>query len=170
MAEKMVFLVLGDDGGCGTFVLGVFASREAAVLTYGEGAEIEEMPLHEEAIAPWKYYHRVAAVYPDKHVDQSDRELEGRGECGIPQCDDHLNAGRIWDGHLQSHCGEHISVLGTNREMVESVFQERLAESLARQDGTCHSRHFPHRAPVDGVTLYQTGFLKPPRPAEREAL
>jgi hypothetical protein len=136
LREKMtVFLALDDESG----VSGVFTNRDAARETFPDH-EIDEREAYGEALPVYTYWNRGAAVYPDGTYDEWTQVHNARGEVRIPACDDHLNAGGVWDGHTQSHCGEHISIFGTDESLVEARFRTHLSNAIARQNGTCQSR------------------------------
>ena len=65
-----------------------------------------------------------------------------------------------WDGHTQGHCGEHISIFGTDRKEVELAFQRHLAAAVGRQDGRCKDKFARHEREADGATVYEAGFMK----------
>jgi hypothetical protein len=143
-----VYVVVGDEHS----ILAIFRSREDAESSFPDDS-IEEHEVCESVLPPWTYWHRGAAVYPDGKYQEWTREETARGYVSIPPCDDHLNRlPEPWDGHTQGHCGEHISIFGTDRTLVEAAFQEHLAKAIARQNGICQSI-FPHHRPADGRTM-----------------
>lgn len=159
-----VYLVYGDECDNVDFV---FTSL-ALATEYSKTAHIEEREVYDSQPPTWSYWQRGAAVYPDGVVEDWTKRHEAKGEVSIPEVDDHLNQlENPWDGHTQSHCGEHVHVSGTNREAVEIAYQNAIERALARQDGKCKST-WPHRAPIDGVNVYETGFLSPPRASRIE--
>lgn len=140
----------------------VFTSY-ALALAFRADALIEERELYDAQPPSWTYWQRGAAVYPDRIVEDWTRENEATGTITIPPVDDHLNQlEQPWDGHTQSHCGEHVCISGTDRDAVESAYQAAIERALVRQDGKCKST-WPHYSPVNGETVYATGFLSPPR-------
>lgn len=154
-----VYLVYSEDCESVAFV---FTSL-ALATEYSNTAHIEEREVYDGQPPTWAYWQRGAAVYPDGLVEDWTMRHEAKGEVSIPEVDDHLHQlEKPWDGHFQSHCGEHVCIFGTNREAVEAAYQAAVVRALARQDGKCKSG-WPHYAPVNGETVYETGFLSPPR-------
>jgi hypothetical protein len=149
-----VFVVNNDEG----FLEAIFTERSFAESSFPSGKyEIEERELHAAIVEPWIYWHRGASVYPDGTYEEWEKESKAEGEVGIPACDDHLNSrDEPWDGHTQSHCGEHISIFGTDRELVEAAFRKHLAKAIARQDGCCKSSWKHHHG--DGKITYETDW------------
>ena len=154
-----VYIVTGEEN----IVLGLFTKKEDACASFPDEGEPEENELHDATLLPWSYWQREAAVYPDGTYEEWTREIVAHGDGFMEPCDDHLNVREEpWDGHTQSHCGEHICIYGTDRELIEVAFQEHLTKAIARQNGVCQSRHWPGDR-ADGRTTYETGFLKPVR-------
>lgn len=154
-----VYVVCGDEND----VYGVFSNREAASATFPDD-DVREFELHEAALEPWSYWVHGAAVYPDGTYEDFVQEHTARGGICISPCDDHLNARtEPWDGHTQSHCGEHIYISGTDREQVEAAFQKHLAAAIARQNGTCQTKFAQCHRHADGTATYEAGFMNPPR-------
>jgi hypothetical protein len=148
-----VYVALGDEGS----ILEIFSSRESAEASFPDHS-IEEHELCDAVLPPWTYLIRGASVYPDGTYEQWRREGTGGGYSCMEACDDHLNAGaEPWDGHTQGHCGEHISISGTDRELVEATFQKHLTAAIARQNGKCQSKFHNHRR-VDGKSVYEAGW------------
>jgi hypothetical protein len=160
-----VYLVYdGDD------VAQVFTVRSAAEA-FADGAYIAEHEAYAGAPPTWTYWHRGAAVFPDGVVVDWCEPHQSQGETTIEPVDAHLNLGDDpWDGHTQGHCGEHISIFGTDREQVEGAYRAAIALALARQDGTCHSRHHDHGGDIDGAAVYSAGFSQARRRGETEVV
>jgi hypothetical protein len=139
----------------GLSIAGVFSSREAAEATFrGDcDVEIEEYGVTESPIPPTIHIERIAEVYPDGTFEEYTRESTVRGVGQLTPCEDK----EAFDGHSQSHCGEHIYISGGNRELVEEAFKRRLTESIDRQDGMCHSKFGSHTHPVDGRLIFECG-------------
>lgn len=148
-----VWLVWDDD-----YILAAFSSEETA-NEFARERRVEEITVYGEIPPKWTYWHRGASVYPDGSYEEWTVEHEGELEVSIPPVDDHLhNRAEPWDGHTQGHCGEHISIFGTDKDALEAAFQTHLAAAIARQDGTCHARFHTHRGDVDGVTIYEADW------------
>jgi len=102
------------------------------------------------------YWHRGADVYPDGTFREWTQQHAGYMEA----VDDYLNSrDEPWDGHTQGHCGEHISIFGGDRELLEQAFQRHLAAALARQDGQCHAKFASHQGDIDGINVYDAGMF-----------
>lgn len=169
-----------DDG---TYVSGVFR-HESDARAYAESvdstnrkehrcdvesARVEQETVLESVPEPRSYWHCGAAVYPDGTYDEWVNEHVAVGRCGIPPVDDHLNQlMEPWDGHMQGHCGEHVSVVGTDQPAVMAAFQRHLAAALSRQTGVCPDEC--HHAPADGRTVFDAGFLQYRRARARETV
>ena len=146
-------------GNSGYEVHCLFARKDSADKYASANSEmaVEEFTFYRDgAPEPYSYWHRGSAVYPDgthedwKHV--STAQPPGR----MAEVDDHLNSlSEPWDGHTQSHCGEHISIFGTDETKVEEAFQRHLSESIVRQNGTC--------ARCGASESYEAGFMNPRR-------
>lgn len=109
----------------------------------------------------WEYWHYGADVYPDGSIDRWRQHHKASGYVTIPAVDDHLNnRDEPWDGHTQGHCGEHISIFGTDRASVSRAFAAALKASRARADGACHSRLHRHEGDIDGKTVYEAAWMK----------
>jgi hypothetical protein len=106
-----VWLVWSD--GYDPSIIAAFDS-EAAASAFAKGREVSEYEVWTEVPAPWTYWHVGADVYPDGIVRYWQDEKQGEGDVWLEPCDSHLNDGRVWDGHTQSHCGEHVSIFGTD--------------------------------------------------------
>lgn len=157
MVAMKIYAVLDDEGHDGF----LFTSRDEAVRFAQSDADVQEREVYESQPPTWFYWHRGAAVYPDGFVRDWVQEHSVRGAITIPSVDDHLNrCYEPWDGHTQGHCGEHVSVFGTDRDAVEHAYRAAVAAAVARQDGTCHSRFTDHVGDdIDGMNVYDAGFL-----------
>jgi len=105
----------------------------------------------------WEYWTFGAEVYPDGIVNRWSKKHTAHGYVTIDPLDDHMNAdGRVWNGHSQGHCGEHIYVVGTDRNAVRLAREQHVKEALSRQDGACHSAT-SHHGDIDGRTILAAG-------------
>lgn len=145
-----------------------FTSKEAAVATYGEDADVEEIELFDQPLPAWVYWGYFAEVYPDGSIVSGTKKYDATGPQTMEPVDDHLNRrDEPWDGHTQGHCGEHIAIFGTDRAKVRAAYKAAMVKALARCDGVCHGRFSTHEAPVDGITIYASGFWGETRVAVR---
>ena len=138
-------------------VVGVF-STEVEAGRYAKGRRVTDEPVWDVPPDPWTYWHVGAEVYPDGHVRRWESEHDAEGEVSMQPCDDHLNTGRVWGGHTQGHCGEHISIFGTDLYACVLAREKHVEEALARQGGVC--RDTRHREPADGVSIFDAGFMR----------
>lgn len=150
-----VYALIGEDGD----IEFLFSTRAAAVAFGGESVYVTQHEVYDGEPLTWTYWHRGAAVYPDGFVRDWDEQHVARGEVSIPPVDDHLNQrDEPWDGHMQGHCGEHVSVFGTDPAGVEVAYLAAVARALARQTGTCQSKFGAHDGDVDGTSIYEARF------------
>lgn len=154
---KVYAVPRGDDGDS----VFLFTTREAALQFAGDDSAIEEQIVYDGQPPTWTYWHRGASVFPDGTIEDWTSEHSAQGEITIRPVDDHLNTrDEPWDGHTQSHCGEHVSILGTDRDAVEAAYQRAVAAALARQSGICQSKYKIHDGDVDGRTVFEAGFMR----------
>lgn len=169
MSERVVWGATSYDcGGNVGYVVSCLFTDEAAAQRYVERPcpskcgthKVEELTLYEgDAPAALTYWHYGAEVYPDKTVKRWRQEHFTQPPSEVPPLDDHMNdRSEPWDGHTQEHCGEHVSIFGTDREALESALRRHVDTALARQNGTCQGQHHKHEGDVDGTTVYESGW------------
>lgn len=136
--QRTVWGVTGYDiGGNSGYVVYALFTTEAEALRYAEADDayaVEEFTLYDKAPKPYTYWHRGAHVYPDGRVEDWRQEHTAQPPGQTAPVDDDLAP---FDGHLQGHCGLHISIFGTDREAVEAAFQEQVVIARAQVNGTC---------------------------------
>ncbi len=155
---KSVWLIW--DGDYDSYdVKAIYSTREAAEAA-ANGREIEERPVYNEPLPRWQYWQAIAEVYPDKTVQESFKEYWADDEVTLLQVDAHLNTlAEPWDGHTQGHCGEHVSVVGTDAIAVQAAFRRHVLAAIERQNGICPSEiHRNFSGDVDGRTIYAAGW------------
>lgn len=114
----------------------------------------------------WSYWTMIAEVYPDGTVERSIGEHHAHGYITIEPLSDGDNN---WfrNTHLQGHCGDHVYVSGTDKALVSAAFEQRISEAVGRQTGTCKANH---RGDIDGVSIFEAGFLAARRAVTGEAV
>lgn len=138
MDDQIVYAVTSYDlgGNSGLMIEGIFATREAAETYIGADVgvyEIDEYSLWSTAPEPYTYWHRGAAVYPDKTVEDRCVAHTAKG----PPPAESVRIDQPFPGHMQGHCGLHISIFGEDREAVEQAYQTALEQAFARSTGVC---------------------------------
>jgi hypothetical protein len=139
-------------GNAGFVVEALFTSRAAAeefAAYRPDDYDVEEFDLYDRAPAQWHYYTAIASIFPDgtyeEHFDT--HTAEGR------PCIKPLDERDLFDGHMQSHCGLHLYVSGTDKARVSAAFAKKLKRGIEASTGTCSCGR---------TELFQRGFMDDP--------
>lgn len=137
MSGRAVWVVKSYDRDSGDLVEGLFtteAAAEAFKAYRPDRYEVEEFPLFDTAPAQWTYHTAITHVYPDGTMKRGSFE-EHTAE-GLPSFAP-LEDADLFNGHMQSHCGVHIYVCGTDKDLVRKEYRRLVSRAKREATGTC---------------------------------
>lgn len=133
--------IVGADEYDHPYVPAAFTSEKLAEeYARANGGYVEHVPLYDRPVLKVPYYQYGADVYPDGTVERWQQEHES-DEPGMEPVEpaEHLHekASGPWDGHMQGHCGYHVSVFGSDRELTREACEHWVAKYLKLCNGVC---------------------------------
>ena len=139
MGVQSVWLVWEGEGYGTDYISAIFTS-EALARDYAErrgldAESVQEEPVFDRPRAINTLHVRIAEVFPDGKVKRYRRQ-EKWPEPG-PDPIEGEDKDPFFDGHMQGHCGYHVSVSGADAGRVQEEFNRRIRLARESCTGAC---------------------------------